>query len=71
NALGEKCIPLALVFTKTDKLSKNKTQSSIAKFKRVLKMSWEELPVNFQSSTVSGVGKEEIIGYVRSINESL
>ncbi len=71
SSLGEKGIPIALVFTKTDKLSKNKTQSSIAKFKRALKTSWEELPVNFQTSTVSGIGKEDIISYIRTVNKEL
>jgi GTP-binding protein len=71
SSLGEKCIPIALVFTKTDKLSKNKTQSSIAKFKRALKTSWEELPINFQTSTVSGIGKEDIISYIRTVNKEL
>ncbi|MFT5641341.1 MAG: GTP-binding protein [Cyclobacteriaceae bacterium] len=71
SSLGEKGIPIALVFTKTDKLSKNKTQSSIAKFKRALKTSWEELPINFQTSTVSGIGKEDIISYIRTVNKEL
>ena len=37
NWLGEKQIPFAIVFTKTDKQSKNKTESNIAKLLRCLK----------------------------------
>jgi len=29
------------------------------------------LPVNFQTSTVSGIGKEDIISYIRTVNKEL
>ena len=44
NWLGEEGIPFCLVFTKSDKQSKNKTQSSIARYIRHLKQYWEEVP---------------------------
>lgn len=71
NNLGEMGIPLALVFTKTDKQKSNKTHSSIAQFKRELKKNWEEIPICFLTSTITGVGKDDLIKYIRSVNDQI
>lgn len=71
NYLGELGIPIGLIFTKTDKQKSNKTQSSIAKFKRALKSQWEELPVSFSTSAVTGDGKDALIAFVRSVNDEI
>lgn len=68
--LGENGIPLALVFTKADKQSINKGQQSIAKFKRVLKQTWEDLPMIFLTSSETGLGKPELSEYIAHILES-
>ncbi|MFT6055559.1 MAG: GTP-binding protein [Roseivirga sp.] len=64
NWLGASGIPFALVFTKADKQSVNKTQQSIAKFKKALKETWEDLPVMFSSSAETGAGRDELIEYI-------
>jgi GTP-binding protein len=69
--LGERGLPISLIFTKTDKEKHNIVYTGIAKFKRILKQTWEELPVSFATSTVSGKGKDDIIGYIQSINEEI
>ena len=69
--LGKAGIPLSLIFTKVDKEGMNKAQSNIAKFKRVLKKDWEELPPSFATSTVTGAGRDEVISYIRSINKEI
>jgi len=71
NTLGLAGLPLALVFTKADKNGITKAQSSMAKFRRVLKKEWAEVPPCFLTSTVSGYGKDELIGYIKEVNESL
>ena len=71
NSLGESGIPVALIFTKVDKQSANKGASNIARFKRALKSSWEEVPQGFATSTVSKTGHEDVIAYIRQINESV
>ena len=71
NSLGQSGIPLGLVFTKADKNGVTKAQSSVAKFKRVLKKEWEELPPDFLTSTVSGFGKDDLIQYIRDVNIGL
>ncbi len=71
HSLGVAGIPLSLVFTKADKNGVPKSQSSMAKFRKVMKQEWTELPPDFLTSTVSGFGKEELIQYIREINRDL
>lgn len=66
--LGEKGIPFAMVFTKTDKQSKTKFQSTKAKHIRELKRRWEEMPLIFESSAVDQSGKREILSFIHEIN---
>lgn len=68
--LGQNQIPFILVFTKVDKQGKNQTESNIARYRKVLKKEWEELPKYFTSSNVTGEGLE-IIDYVRQLNDDL
>ncbi|MEQ8242779.1 ribosome biogenesis GTP-binding protein YihA/YsxC [Fulvivirga sp.] len=67
NWLGEKGIPFSLIFTKADKQSKNKTQSSIAHYKRVLKKYWSKLPMSFITSSTTQEGREEVLNYIDEI----
>lgn len=67
NWLGQSGIPLGLIFTKADKQSINKTQQSIARFRKVMKQTWEELPVMFVSSSETGLGREEISEYIHAV----
>ena len=69
NNLGELGIPYAIIFTKTDKISKTKLSENVDKFLNKLKETWEEMPASFISSAVDAVGREEILDYVESINK--
>lgn len=71
NWLGSEGIPIALIFTKADKQTKNKTQSSISKFKKTLKSDWESLPPSFTTSSVTGDGKEELLKYIHEVVTNL
>lgn len=64
NWLGEQRLPFALIFTKADKQSKNKTQSSIAKYKKHLLNYWAELPPVLVTSSESGEGKEDVLRFI-------
>ncbi len=64
----EKKIPLALAFTKADKLSKNKAMVSVDRYKSILLRDWEYLPEIFITSTVDQRGKEDILKFLASIN---
>ncbi|MBQ6746005.1 MAG: YihA family ribosome biogenesis GTP-binding protein [Bacteroidaceae bacterium] len=69
--LGENQVPFAIVFTKVDKQSKSRTESNIKVYLEKLKEQWEELPPYFVTSSLSGVGKDEMLAYIDSINASL
>ena len=69
--LGEYGIPLALVFTKSDKLGINKSMSQMAKFKKVMLKSWEDLPAFFMTSAEKGQGQDELLKYINEINQQI
>jgi GTP-binding protein len=69
--LGERGLPFAIVFTKLDKARKGKGDRNITAFKEAMKKDWAFLPQSFKSSAVKGTGKEELLSYIRSVNESL
>ena len=71
NWAGENGIPLAIVFTKVDKLSKNKVTGSVDRYKKTLFQFWDELPPVFLSSAKNRTGKEDILNYIHQVNESL
>lgn len=65
--LGEQGIPFAMVFTKTDKQSKNKFQSTRAKHIRELKNKWEEIPLMFETSSINQNGREAMLSFTHEI----
>lgn len=67
--LGENAIPFALVFTKTDKMSKSRLQLNLNAYKEKLLESWEELPPIFVTSSEKGEGREELLHYIEEINK--
>ena len=71
NWLGENQVPFAIVFTKADKQSKSRTESNIRGYIEKLKGQWEELPPYFITSSLTGVGKDDVLSYIESINISL
>ena len=68
NFLGENNVPFAIVFTKADKVSKQKISQLTNKYMSTLKTQWEVLPAFFVTSTVNGLGREQLLEYIESIN---
>ncbi len=66
--LGEKGIPFAIVFTKTDKLTSSKLNKNLLAYKKEMLKVWEEMPINFATSSTGKSGKEPILNYIESIN---
>jgi GTP-binding protein len=67
--LGNRQIPFARVFTKSDKLSKNELGKSIENYDAQMLKRWEFMPATFISSAINGDGREEILNYIEeSIN---
>lgn len=69
--LGTKEVPFSIIFTKLDKLKKSQIKLNIDSYKSKLLETWEELPPIFVSSSVTGVGREEILSYIEAINKSV
>ena len=69
NNMGNLCIPFALIFTKTDKLSATQVARNVEHYKNTLTETWDEIPPFFISSAETGVGKENILSYIETINK--
>ena len=69
--LGENEIPFSIVFTKADKLAKTKVLGQAKAYMNKLRDQWEELPPYFITSSEPGLGRDELLRYIQSINESL
>lgn len=66
--VGENNIPLAIVFTKADKLSRQQIMYSVEGYKKELKKTWEELPLLFITSSEKKEGREELLDYLEATN---
>jgi GTP-binding protein len=62
--LGENEIPFCILFTKTDKLTKNELNKNLNEYHTRMMGLWEEMPDNFISSAEKKTGRAEILGYV-------
>ena len=69
--LGTSGIPLAIVFTKTDKEKQREVMSNIKAMKKALSELWEELPPMFLTSSLTGYGREALLDSIESINQTL
>jgi GTP-binding protein len=69
--LGENEVPFALVFTKIDKISRGKLEGTLEAYKKALSEQWEELPPIFTSSAEKKLGRDELLDYIDSINQSM
>lgn len=61
NWLGANELPFVLIFTKSDKLSKNQKAKALETYKHQLSKSWEFLPHTLISSSLKKEGKAEIL----------
>lgn len=68
NQLGEWQIPFALVFTKSDKVSKLKLRQHVDQFHKALIPFWETLPNTFISSVITRAGKKELLAFVEGLS---
>jgi GTP-binding protein len=70
NWLGETGIPFLLVFTKADKQSAVKTDQTVAKFRKELLKSFEEVPKIFITSSENALGREAILCSINELNQA-
>ena len=69
--LGEGRIPFAIIFTKADKLGTDSREVQMERNRKALLEHWEELPPIFVSSSQTGLGREEILGYIGSLLDEM
>jgi len=71
NKMGEWQIPFAIVFTKSDKNKPAATLRNVNAFMEELQQHWEEPPVFFISSSITGEGREEILAHINELNNKI
>ena len=69
--LGENEVPFAIVFTKGDKLGRVRLRENVEAYKQKMLETWVELPPVFVTSAETGMGGDELLQYIESINESV
>lgn len=67
--LGISAIPLAIVFTKADKLKPEEIEANVGTYTSKLLEAWEELPPYFITSAKNHLGSEEILNFIDKINK--
>jgi GTP-binding protein len=69
--LGENYIPFTIVFTKSDKIKEREIEKKVSDYLEKLKEDWESLPKYFITSSEKRLGRDELLGYINEINESI
>lgn len=63
---GENGVPLAIVFTKCDKLTTRELETNRTLYQQKLLDFWEECPPLFTTSSTSALGREGLEAYIES-----
>lgn len=61
---GSQEIPIALVFTKADKLKKNELQKNLSRYESTLLQTWQELPPIVVTSATEKTGRSELLTFI-------
>jgi len=69
NKTGAAGIPLALVFTKTDKPGSTALKRGLDIYGKTLQQSWAELPPIFYTSAQERTGRVEILDFIEKANK--
>ncbi|PKP05142.1 MAG: YihA family ribosome biogenesis GTP-binding protein [Bacteroidetes bacterium HGW-Bacteroidetes-6] len=65
---GQKQLPIAIIFTKADKCTKNELAMSIGKFEKKMAESWEEMPPRIITSSETRLGLDEVLSFIAETN---
>ncbi len=66
NWLGENGVPFVMVFTKTDKCSRNAIEKNLAVYHEEMFKNWEELPQIFVTSAEKSTGRDELLNFIEA-----
>ena len=64
--MGEKHLPFALLFTKSDKQKSGKLATSQLRFKKKLLETWEEMPPFIITSAEKKTGRDEVLSFIET-----
>jgi GTP-binding protein len=64
--LGENGVPVAILFTKADKVSQSEKLHHQRDFKKAIMADWEEMPPNLLTSSVTGLGRKEVLDFIQT-----
>jgi GTP-binding protein len=64
--MGEKNLPISILFTKSDKPRKNALAASQKRFKDTLLKNWEELPPFILTSAEKKTGRDEVLDFIQN-----
>lgn len=67
--LGEHQVPFCIIFTKADKMKPKALERNINDYQAEMLQTWTEMPQYFITSSSSGLGRDEVLDYIDSINE--
>jgi len=65
--MGESGLPFSLVFTKSDKLTRNHLVDARKQWEKKLSETWEEMPPFFFTSATERKGQEELLTYIEAV----
>lgn len=65
--LGVKQLPFVIVYTKMDRLKPEEKMKNIEAFRKEMLNTWEELPIEFISSSRDKTGKNELVDYIAKL----
>ncbi len=70
--LGSNGIPFGIIFTKADKLKPATIERNVeAYLQQLLDTAWEETPLHFVTSAAHRTGRDEVLGYIETINREI
>jgi len=69
NWMGSIGLPFCILFTKSDKLTKNKLVISLDRFRGTLSEYWSEIPPFFVTSALNSTGRQGILDLINRTNE--
>lgn len=70
--LGESEIPFSIIFTKADKVGKQKVNSLVAAYKKaMLANNWAEMPPYFVTSSEHKTGRDDVLDYIDEVNQEV
>ena len=67
--LGISGIPFNIIFTKTDKLKPTELEENLKAYESKMFETWETMPGYFISSADKGIGKEDILSFIKNVNK--